>query len=169
MKISLFFLAITFAISPQTIDKYTSKRIHKEIYKIYKIKNIKLEPLLKGKTKEINGEFFMIKNDENIGYCYLGKVYTSRGGNTHNTDAEFLEYYIIYNKDKQIKSIKIQKYEASYGQEVCSRSWLKQFIGYSVKQKLKIGKEIDIISGATLSSNAITKDINIVNKHLNEL
>jgi len=169
MKISLLLLAITFAISPKAIDKHTSKIINKEIYKIYKIKNFSLEAITHDKAKEINGDFFLIKTQENIGYCYLGKVYTSRGNNINNIDAEFFEYFIILNKNKQIESVKIHKYEASYGQEICSRSWLKLFIGYSGRKELKVGKEVDIISGATLSSNAITKDINIVSKYLNEL
>ena len=169
MKISLLILTVSLFLAPQTIDKRTSKKINKEVSKVFNIDDFKLEALETDKTKNINGDFFTIKTQEIIGYCYLGMVYTSRGNNPNNDDAEFFQYFILFNKDKKIEKVKIHKYEASYGQEITSRSWLKQFIGYNGKNNLRIGKEVDAMSGATLSSELITINIKQVSNTLNEL
>jgi Na+-translocating ferredoxin:NAD+ oxidoreductase RnfG subunit len=42
---------------------------------------------------------------------------------------------------------------------VGGKGWLKQFIGYDGKEKLEYGKNIDSISGATISANAITYNV----------
>ena len=169
MKISLLILAVSIFLAPQTIDKRTSKKINKEVSKVFNIEDFKLETIETDKTKDVNGDFFIIKTQEIIGYCYLGKIYTSRGSNSNNDDAEFFQYFILFNKDKKIEKVTIHKYEASYGQEITSRSWLKQFIGYNGKHNLRIGKEIDAMSGATLSSELITINIKQVSNILNTL
>lgn len=169
MKISLLILAVSLFLAPQAIDKRTSKKINKEVSKVFNIEDFKLENLETDKTKDVNGDFFIIKTQEIIGYCYLGKIYTSRGSNSKNEDAEFFQYFIVFNKDKKIEKVKIHKYEASYGQEITSRSWLKQFIGYNGKDNLRIGKEVDAMSGATLSSELITSNIKQVSNILNTL
>lgn len=166
MKISLLILSIILSTAPQAIDKSTSKKMNKEISKVFKTEDFTLESLTKNKSKDINGDLFLINNNKTIGYCYLGKVYTSRGNNGNNEDAEFFKYLILFNIDKKIEKVKVLRYEASYGQEISSRSWLKQFIGYGGQKKLRMGKEIDSISGATISSEQITKDIKQVTQLL---
>ena len=39
------------------------------------------------------------------------------------------------------------------------KGWLNQFIGYDGTKTLRVGKEIDSISGATISAYGITTDI----------
>lgn len=169
MKISLLFLAFIFTISPQAIDKNISNKVNKEISKVFNIKDFSLKAISNKSTKDINGDFFMINAKLTIGYCYIGKVYTCRGHNANKKDAEFFEYFILFDANKKIKKIKIFNYEASYGQEICNKSWLKQFVGYDGNKQIRIGNEIDAISGATLSSDNIVKDINNVNKILKGL
>ncbi len=51
---------------------------------------------------------------------------------------------------------------ATHGQEITARGWLKQFIGYNGSESLKVDKNIDTISGATISVYAITSDIKLI-------
>lgn len=168
MKISLLILAISLALAPHGIDKSTNKKMKKEISKVYKTEDFTLESLKTDKLKDINGDLFIIHYQKTIAYCYLGKVYTSRS-QADNKDSEFFQYLILYNKNKEIEKVKILKYEAAYGREISSRSWLRQFKGYSGKEKLRLGKEIDAMSGATLSSEGITKDIKQISELLNAI
>jgi Na+-translocating ferredoxin:NAD+ oxidoreductase RnfG subunit len=59
-----------------------------------------------------------------------------------------------------VVQVKVFNYQATHGQEITAKSWLKQFIGYQGQKELKVNKDIDSISGATISTYAITEDIN---------
>jgi len=50
-------------------------------------------------------------------------------------------------------------YRSTYGGEIMSRSWLKQFIGKTKGESMEMNKDIDGISGATLSAPSITQGV----------
>ena len=78
-----------------------------------------------------NGSFFII--DEVIG------------------KHEHIKYAIGINVDGAVHEIEIMEYTESYGYEVRNESWRKQFIGKTASMPIKLNKDIDNISGATLS------------------
>ena len=53
--------------------------------------------------------------------------------------------------------------------EICNKRWLVQYEGMKSGEKREFSKDIDAISGATLSSRSITEDINIINSRIAEL
>jgi len=53
----------------------------------------------------------------------------------------------------------VYNYQATHGQEVTNKGWLKQFQGYDGSRSLTVGKSIDAISGATVSVLGITNDV----------
>ena len=63
------------------------------------------------------------------------------------------------DKNIEIKRVEILTYNATYGHQITSKNWLKQFLGFNGKQTLKYGKDIQAISGATISAKSITEDI----------
>jgi Na+-translocating ferredoxin:NAD+ oxidoreductase RnfG subunit len=65
----------------------------------------------------------------------------------------------LFDKTKSVTSVVVYNYEATHGQEITAKGWLKQFLGYNGSRNLVVGKNIDSISGATISVNAITADI----------
>jgi Na+-translocating ferredoxin:NAD+ oxidoreductase RnfG subunit len=58
-----------------------------------------------------------------------------------------------------VKLVRVFNYAATHGQEVAIRKWLDQFSGYDGGKPLRVGKEIDAISGATISVYAIVADV----------
>lgn len=86
----------------------------------------------------------------------------------HGLENEYFDYCIYFDKDITVKTVKVTSYRATHGHEVTAKSWLKQFIGFSGKEELRPGKEIDAISGATISVYAITADIEHKTKVLKE-
>jgi hypothetical protein len=156
MKISILIIAISLAIAPISIDKKTSKKINKEISKVFKTEEFSIETYACQKTKNINGDFFIIKSKDTLGYSYLGKV------------LEHTKYFIIFNKDKEIEKIVLHDYQDDYGREMSSSSWLKQFIGYDGKKDLDMGKQVDGISGASYSSEMMIENIKNVSQALNK-
>jgi len=72
---------------------------------------------------------------------------------------EFFDYLIVFDTNLSVQQVKVYNYQATHGQEVTTKGWLKQFQGYDGSRSLTVGKSIDAISGATVSVYEITNDI----------
>lgn len=149
--------------NPKLLYKVLQKKAGIENPEIKELKNSKIEAL------QLNGKIFTLenpKNELNLKYIYIGRVNSCRAGgcssNTQsntNLESEYFDYFIIYDKDINVKNVRVYNYQATHGQEVTAIGWLNQFIGYNGSQNLNVGKNIDAISGATISVYAITYDI----------
>ena len=71
-----------------------------------------------------------------------------------------ITYLAIFNSDNSIHDVTIIKYREPYGGEIKSKRWLKQFIGLDSKSDYSIGKSLDGISGATISTNSLARGVN---------
>jgi len=109
----------------------------------------------------------IVQNNELIGWAYTRRVLSCRNGGCDgpnsasevNVSHEYFDYYALLNSQYSILEIKVYNYSATHGQEICSKAWLKQFKGYDGSKNLRYGKDIDAISGATISGIAITEDV----------
>ncbi|MGE5357227.1 MAG: FMN-binding protein [Deltaproteobacteria bacterium] len=148
---------------------FSPKQLFQEIKKISGNKNA--FPLQiydeKGlKTDTFLGRFYSFKNTNPIEFAYLGRVNTCRSGGCQariselkTERAEFFDYFILFDSTTSILSVKIFNYEATHGQEITVKGWLKQFNGFHGESELIVGKDIDAISGATISVHSITNDV----------
>lgn len=66
---------------------------------------------------------------------------------------------LVLSPSDKVDRLEILKYRVQYGRQVRSRKWLNQFKGASLEWPLKIGQDIDALSGATYSTHAITKGV----------
>jgi len=155
---------------------YSPKTLANDFQKLWETKDVTL--------KEINvpdslyndilldkGKIFRAKaNEAFIGYAYVGRIYSCRAGGCGMDDApvnlvsidedfEYFDYFIIFDESLIVKKIRVFNYQATHGHEVGGKGWLNQFIGYDGEEKLEYGKNIDSISGATISANAITYNV----------
>lgn len=64
---------------------------------------------------------------------------------------EHIKYAVGINPDGTVKLIDIMEYTESYGDEVRQATWRSQFIGKTSSDAIKLNKDIQNISGATLS------------------
>jgi Na+-translocating ferredoxin:NAD+ oxidoreductase RnfG subunit len=118
--------------------------------------------------------FAVIKTNGNEkGYIYSGRVFTcssngcnSETGKSGIQRSEYFDYMIIFGESVSIEKISILSYQATHGMEITSRGWLKQFTGYNGDKKIESGRDIDTISGATISVESIIGDISRVTKLL---
>ncbi len=69
------------------------------------------------------------------------------------------DFMIVFNPNKSIKTVRVLIYREDHGGEIGSKRWLKQFEGKSPKDAENLAQSIDGISGATMSCDAITKEI----------
>jgi len=115
------------------------------------------------------GKFYSVANNvfpETIKYVYVGRVLTCRSGgcsvkkySENDKESEYFDYYILFDQTITIQLVRIYSYKATHGQEITANSWLKQFKGYRGDKEPIANKNIDAISGATISVNAINFDV----------
>ncbi len=72
---------------------------------------------------------------------------------------ETITYAVGLNADGTVRRVEILEYRESYGFEVAGEGWLKQFVGKGSDSTVKLGKDIENISGATLSSKHVTDGV----------
>ena len=70
-----------------------------------------------------------------------------------------ITFLVILNNEGNILASEVIKYREAYGSEVGNKNWLGQFTYFNDTTDFKVGKNIDGISGATISVNSLSKGI----------
>lgn len=172
--IPLFLIGAIFLVSAfaQSSIEYLPKALLKTLQKagitdVSAIRELTLPDSVR-LHQSIHGKFFQLdlNNVSQYRYIYVGRVNSCRAGGcsiiqnaANEGDHEYFDYYIIFDSSKTVQLIQIYNYQATHGQEVTSKGWLKQFIGHDGSEPLQVDKNIDAISGATISVYAITSDV----------
>ncbi len=132
---------------------------------------IEMHEVLSGDLAETHnemGKFFSLSGNnlkDEIAYLYVGRVNSCRSGGcslsleNSGNEYEYFDYFILYDSSGEIKHVRVFNYQATKGQEITSLGWLKQFVSFNGSNELTVGKQIDGISGATISVHSITADI----------
>lgn len=137
--------------------KSVQKRIDKTLVKLFPKKVVELKEM--HLSTELTSVYTSIKGvkisrlrsaETDLGYACFA---SSKGKN------DYFDYMVIFDKELMIKKVKVLVYRSTYGGEIMSRSWLKQFIGKTNGKEMTMNKDIDGISGATLSAPSITEGI----------
>lgn len=72
---------------------------------------------------------------------------------------ENITYALGLNAAGNVSGLTVMDYRETHGGEVRNPDWLGQFMGKNANNTLKLGKDIDNISGATLSCRHLTDGI----------
>lgn len=72
---------------------------------------------------------------------------------------EMITYAVGIAPNGTVQGIEIMEYVESYGYEVAEDDWRKQFVGKTAEDPLKLKKDIQNISGATLSCKHLTDGV----------
>ena len=70
-----------------------------------------------------------------------------------------ITFLVLFNENQEVIHSSIIKYREAYGGEISGRNWLNQFLYMKKDSLFKFGRDIDGISGATLSVKSFTKGI----------
>jgi len=173
---SIVILVFVMDVSYASKINYEHKQLKKQILKEWNIGLSALTEMESLSNQTINeGKFFIAENNGVLlGYVYVGRIISCREGGCAKDKSvpvsenyEYFDAFFIYNTSKTIELVKVFNYRATHGHEVCSRGWLKQFIGFNSDELLEVGKTIDGLSGATISANALTDEVNYITQLLN--
>ena len=116
-------------------------------------KQIKKEVENKVKQKFYRDKLYywtISQGDTTIAYAFLDNVIGK---------SMPITFMVILNIDGDIINANVIKYREAYGSEVGNKGWLQQFINLNNNSVYNIGKEIDGISGATISVKSMSKGI----------
>jgi len=171
---SFWFTAIGFP--PKGLD-FEDKTLKKEIQKISGVDAPALTEITFPEGNSTLGKFFSISDLNNLKkYIYVGRVNSCRPGGCSNPaltmgfeTPEYFDYMVVFDTNLSVQQVKVYNYQATHGQEVTNKGWLKQFQGYDGSRSLTVGKSIDAISGATVSVLGITNDIQEKTKLIRQL
>lgn len=161
---------------------YEDKTLRKELQKVSCVEKPDWKEIPVPETLEVHplqGKFMVLSplnaNDLKK-YIYVGRVNSCRSGGCSNPamtmnlePTEYFDYLIVFDSKVSVQQVKVYNYQATHGQEVGNKGWLKQFKGYDGSRPLTVGKSIDAISGATVSVYSITDDIQDKTKLLKKL
>ncbi len=136
----------------QVINDYYQQEIEVEEFKFKIPKKAKkqIQNQIKQKFYRDQIYYWTIKIDDKTHYALMDNTI----GKTMP-----ITFLIMFNENKEVIHSSIIKYRESYGGEISGKNWLAQFIGMEQDSLYKYGKEIDGITGATLSVKSFTKGI----------
>jgi electron transport complex protein RnfG len=72
---------------------------------------------------------------------------------------EYIDFAIFFDPEGRVTRVEVVAYREPYGDAIRSQRFREQFIGKAADSGFKPGKDIDIVSGATLSARAMAKAV----------
>ena len=164
MKFGLIVLMVSWLVQ-KDID-YANRIFLKEVEAVFSAGVAGLQKLDLPEGGEVAGQFFRVGDTEIAGYAYVGRVNSCRSGGCSNgsgatadVSAEYFDYFILFDPAFKVVQVRVFNYQATHGHGIMSKGWLRQFTGYDGSSGLEPGKDIDSISGATISVRVITQDV----------
>jgi hypothetical protein len=140
------------------IEKLVEKRIGEQKFHLNTVKS--------GNLKSYQLRLFTIDSDDStLGYVYVNRINSCRAEgcavdpSNGSSVFEYFDYFFITDYKGEVIFVKVYNYQATHGQQVMSRGWLKQFIGFKGDNSMNYGSDIQAISGATTSAKALITDI----------
>tara|TARA_B100001013_G_scaffold286511_1_gene186323 strand:- start:384 stop:911 length:528 start_codon:yes stop_codon:yes gene_type:complete len=160
MKYSLLIIIISFLSGvdiKMSCEEYLfnlysdSTDIRMNIFKLDKGVKKKVENQVKQRFYRDKLYYWTIsQGDTTIAYAFLDNVLGK---------SMPITFLVILNINGDIINANVIKYREAYGGEVGNKGWLQQFINSNKNSSYTIGKDIDGISGATISVKSMAKGI----------
>lgn len=72
---------------------------------------------------------------------------------------EFITYAVAIGADGAVRGVEVMDYRETYGYEIRNPAWRRQFAGKRHGDALKLGADIQNITGATLSCRSVTNGV----------
>ena len=91
-----------------------------------------------------------VAGDTLLGHVFLDQVYGKH---------ELITYALGISADGQVAGVEILDYRETHGDQVRQPRWRAQFLGKDADEAVKLGRDIQNISGATLSCRHLTDGV----------
>ena len=172
IKVSVFFILAFSVFILQSfvqvtgLSKSYNKKISKTLVELWPgsstvIKDTSIPNLSVAEFEQLGvlGIFEVVSSENTVGFAVLAKA---------RSKFDDFEYMIYYDQNKSIKAVRVMVYREDYGGEIASKRWLKQFVDKTSESPIEIDRDIQGISGATISYRAITTGIKNITLLMNK-
>ena len=146
----------------------SKKKIDKTIAALWSGKDVKRESLVLTEAQKSKISF-KVKDDQLYKLTLAGQVVGYLYLDAANGKFDKFDYMVIFKPDLSILTTQVLVYREEYGGEIGSERWLKQFNNKSGGNKMEFGKDIQNISGATISARSITSGIKKLSRNMSDL
>jgi hypothetical protein len=127
-------------------DKIVQKKVWLDSKARIEIGNAARQPV-----SELSFRFYIgMKESKPLGYMVVDSVIGK---------SEPMTYMVVFAPDGSIKRVEIMVFREPQGDEVRHRAFLKQYEGKKDTDTLRVGRDIQYISGATLSTYSLTTGV----------
>ncbi len=172
LAIGLFFIG---APEGKLFKQYQTK-INKHLIKVFDAENDLSTNLSSLETDKKGMELYRITNQlKTVGFLSILEVKscslngcTARKSLNDNIGSEYFDIAVVTDESKHIKSIIVLEYFSDYGYEVTSKKYLKQYHGKALCSFSSQHPQVDGISGATISYNALISSLGDICQALEE-
>jgi Na+-translocating ferredoxin:NAD+ oxidoreductase RnfG subunit len=132
----LFPEADGFSPAPAQLDRDAIKRVRRQSG--MRVRNPRIESLA-----------------ARAGDATLGWVYRDEVIGKH----EFITYALAIDASRAVRGVEIMDYRETWGGAVREAKWRAQFVGRTAADPLRLGKDVQNVSGATLSCRNVTDGV----------
>lgn len=158
---ALFGVCIVASQSSYAETYFTQEQVQKTLYPSatkFELKDIALDKAQIAKIEDSSPTSTPIpsklweayEGDKLLGYVLIDKVLGRH---------EFITYAVAMSLGGEVQQIEVMEYLESYGSQIRNEKWRAQFTGKKHGDTLKLTKDIQNITGATLSCKHITEGI----------
>ena len=110
----------------------------------------------KSTEAELDGEhLFKVSAKDSLKTSLFCRIYLCTG--EAPSKKKMFDFILLFKPNLRILKSKVLIYREEYGLQIGSQRWLKQFIGLGINDRASYGKNIDAISGATISARSMTR------------
>lgn len=155
-------VATTAVATYSYLPDYLTKKMNRHLTKIFG-KEVTYQEVSISDSLAIDHQIFKVYNADTVtGYSIITRALGCKigGCDKPTTDTiSFEEFFFLtaFDKQKNIKKVRVLEYTSDHGYQIANKGWLKQF---EKAKTFAIGENIDGISGATISVKSITKRVN---------
>ena len=148
----LFICSLAMSQGPVPLSKKETKFMNTMFAEEAKPKElvIPVQDSAAGGADGTSDRIYLVKQQDQV----LGYLLSTRAMGRY----DYFDYLLAFDADISVLGLTIITYRSSHGAAICQKKWLSQFKGYS-GEELRLGKEIDAVSGATISATALIQDL----------
>jgi Na+-translocating ferredoxin:NAD+ oxidoreductase RnfG subunit len=118
----------------------------------YDLMAMTVSALQEEKTKlDIENNLYIIKgNTGTIGYIYVEQAPSMKN---------VFDYAVVLSPELEIVNTKVLIYREQHGRQIGAKRWLQQFFNMDSSSRPVLGKDVDGITGATISATSMTNAV----------
>ena len=152
----------TLAASYSYLPSYLSHKMSKQLNKLFD-QEVLVRELSMNDTLALNHQLYEVYSADTLaGYSMITRALGCKIGGCDKPSEDsisFEQFYFFtaFDKDKNIKKVRVLEYTSDHGYQIANKGWLKQF---EKGRSFSVGENIDAISGATISVKSITAGFN---------